>query len=474
MREQIVLYVNGHRHAVTGRDGFLPLAEFLRNRLRLTGTKVVCAEGDCGSCTVLLGRAEGARLAYRAINSCIQYLFQLDGTHVVTVEGLQRGSELTPVQAAMVEYHGSQCGYCTPGFVVAMTGILESCPRPAEEDWRRGLTGNLCRCTGYAPILTAGQRAAEQAHASLEELYPGGEMCAEFERLRQSPLAVRDGERQVFSPVDLRQALEFLARHPAAKIVAGATDVGVQINKRALAPEVLLDLNRIAELEGVAVEENELVCGARATWRQVEEPCRRLVPEFHRILSIFGSPQVRHVGTIGGNIVNASPIADSLPFLFVTEAHLEIASLQGRRSVNINDFYRGYRHTDLEPGELLTRVRIPLPAPEQHLALYKVSRRYDLDIATFTAAILMEVAGGKIRDAHIALGAVGPTVIRARRTEAFLRDKAFEERSMEAAGQKAVEEISPISDVRGSADFRRQLTRNVFLKFFHERERSVA
>jgi xanthine dehydrogenase small subunit len=474
MRDHLALYVNGQRHTVTGGDCFLPLAEFLRDRLRMTGTKVVCAEGDCGSCTVLVGRPRGTRLAYRTVDSCIQFLFQLDGTHVVTVEGLRRGDELTPVQAAMTAHHGSQCGYCTPGFVVAMTGLLEDCPRPADEDWRCGLTGNLCRCTGYTPILTAGRRAAEQSHTALEDLYPSAKLGRELQLLGRSPLAVSVGSQRLFSPVDLRQAVEFLVAHPTAKVVAGATDVGVQINKRAIAPDVFLDLNRIEELEGVAVNGHEMVCGARACWSDLEGPCRQRVPAFHSIISIFGSPQIRHVGTIGGNIVNASPIADSIPFLFVTESLVEITGPQGTRTVNINDFYHGYRRTDLQPGEILTRVRIPIPTVGQHLALYKVSRRRDLDIATFTAAILLEVVGGRITAARIALGAVGPTVIRARRTEAYLRGKPFDELTMQAAGHHALDEISPISDVRGSAEFRRQLTRNVFLKFFHERARGVA
>jgi xanthine dehydrogenase small subunit len=192
------------------------------------------------------------------------------------------------------------------------------------------------------------------------------------------------------------------------------------------------------------------------------------VPEFHKIISVFGGPQIRHVGTIGGNIANASPIADSLPFLYVTEAVLELASAIGRRAVNVNDFYLGYKQLDLRPGELITRIRVPLPAEDELFKLYKVSRRRDLDISTFTAAIRVRLDDETIGDAAVAFGGVGPTVIRARRTETFLRGQPFSEETLGHAGGIAIEEIAPISDVRGAADYRYQLTRNIFLKFYHE------
>ena len=237
---------------------------------------------------------------------------------------------------------------------------------------------------------------------------------------------------------------------------------------RSTIPRKILDLNRVDELEGVAIENGELVLGSRASWTAIEEVCKELVPEFHKIVSVFGAPQIRHVGTIGGNIANASPIADSLPFLYVMDAMLELRSAGGTRQVNINDFYKGYKKFDLRPGELIAQVRIPLPAEDELLRLYKVSRRRDLDISSFTAAIRMRLDGDSIADAAIAFGAVGPTVIRARKTEAFLRGRPLDEETMRLAGDVAVAEITPISDVRGAADYRYQLTRNILLKFFHE------
>jgi xanthine dehydrogenase small subunit len=474
MLRDLLLFVNGRRYAVSGPDAFLSLSDYLRRVHGLVGTKIVCSEGDCGACTVLIGRAadDGGRVVYRPVDSCIQFMFQLEGTHIVTIEGLGGEAEPSAVQQAMIDCHASQCGFCTPGFVVAMTGLLEERDALDEAQMRCGLTGNLCRCTGYMPILEAGSQLDPARHERIEALYPSGAMLAEFEPRRGQSIEMTaewGGETHWFaSPPNLQSALEFLQAHPDATVVAGATDIGVRVNKTCSLPGKILDLNRVAELEGIAVEGGALVLGARASWTAIEHVSKDLVPEFHKIVLLFGAPQIRHVGTIGGNIANASPIADSLPFFYVMDAELELASMSGSRRVLITEFYKGYKQFDLRPGELIVRVRIPLPAPDELLRLYKVSRRRDLDIASFTAAIRLRMDGDAIEEAAIAFGAVGPMVIRARETETFLRGRPLDEETMRAAGDVAVGEIAPISDVRGAADYRYQLTRNILLKFYYE------
>ncbi len=479
MRDHLLLYINGERHQVRGGDGLLSLSDFLRSRLGLTGTKIVCSEGDCGSCTVLVGRPANNHFDYRPVDSCIQRMFQLDGTHVVAIEGLtgkREPRELSPVQNAMIACHGSQCGFCTPGFVVAMTGLLEQDEAPSIDDWQTGLTGNLCRCTGYVPIVEAGCSVDKSAFTRLNEQYDARPMLRDLAESTNDPIAVDvvvgDRRRRFYCPTNLSTALEIISDHPTAKVIAGATDVGVQLNKGLIDPDVFIDLNRVSEITGAAIEEgpdgSAIIAGARATWTEIESLARDALPEFQKIVAIFGAPQIRHVGTIGGNIINASPIADSLPLLMVAEAELELSSADGTRIVPIVGFYQGYKKFDLRPGELLTRVRIPLPEPDVLLRLVKVSRRRDLDIATFTAAIWMRLDGERIAEARVAFGACGPTVERARHTENFLRGQIFDERTMRAAGDIAVGEITPISDVRGSAGFRRQLARNVLLKFYLE------
>jgi xanthine dehydrogenase small subunit len=480
MLDHVLLYVNGRRHEVRGRDVFLSLSDFLRRRLGLIGTKIVCSEGDCGACTVLIGRvaADGSRLVYRPVDSCIQFLFQLDSTHIVSVEGI--GGETSPsaVQQAMIDCHGSQCGFCTPGFVVAMTGILEDREELNETGMRCGLTGNLCRCTGYTSIIEAGEKLDLEKHERMAKKYPADAMISEFSGRQKESIEVEaewDSQLHVCtSPAELAVALAFLAKYPDATIIAGATDVGVRINKQAKVPGAILDLNRIVDLERVVVENGELVLGSRASWTALEQVCEARVPELHKIIRVFGAPQIRNVGTIGGNIANASPIADSLPFLHVMKAMLELQSAGGKREVNINEFYKGYKKLDMRPGEMITAVRVPLPTDGEVLRLYKVSRRHDLDIATFTAAIRMRLEGDSIAEAAIAFGGVGPIVIRARKTEEFLRGRALDEETMQQAGDVATGEITPITDVRGAADYRYQLTKNVLLKFCHETQAMAA
>jgi xanthine dehydrogenase small subunit len=485
-RDHVILFLNGKRCEIRGADCFLSLSDYLRYRRGLVGTKIVCSEGDCGSCTVLVGQPQANEIVYQPIDSCIRFMFQLEGVHIVTVEGLGgsdgcQENELTPIQQAMVDCHGSQCGFCTPGFVMAMHGLCEEYngQKPSEEDWRHGLTGNLCRCTGYTPILEAGKRAAGQGIAKLNEFYPAAPIVRELSGLAGDTPDLRspDGKR-AYCPASLDDAIEFRRANPQAKIVAGATDVGVQLNKRVIEPVVFLDLNRVKELEGVEIASNDgekaIVAGTRATWTQLLDVCQDAAPQFAEIVSVFGSPQIRHVGTIGGNVINASPIADSLPFMFVMDAELELVGPSGSRWVNINDFYQGYKKFDLRPDELLARIRISLPGQDELLRLFKVTRRRDLDISTFTAAIRLRLDGDTIEQAALAYGAVGPTVVRLRKTEQFLQGKPFGEGTMQAAGDLAVSEITPISDVRGSSDYRYQLARNILMKFYYEQQLAIA
>ncbi len=513
MRDYLLIYINGQRYVVTGKDAFLSLADFLRRKLRLIGTKVVCDEGDCGACTVLVGRPLSGRrrsetpFAYHSIDACIQFMFQLDGTHVITVEGLgrmpgnmpglanhglanhtgppdavERAGEgsLHAVQQAMIDCHGSQCGFCTPGFIMAMLGMHEMQGKLDRTRLSQGLMGNLCRCTGYQAILEAGlqSKPAEPVAARLETSGLRDDLILHA----GIPVEIKTRDHEpahwLSSPSRLADVLEFLRKHPEATVVAGATDLGVRANKSGGLPALLLDLNRIDELAEVKIQSpagtsRQLIAGARASWTAIERVSAGKIPALQKMLSRFGSPQIRHVGTIGGNIANASPSADSLPFLHVAEAVLELSRVgeQGRiqqREVNINDFYLGYKKVDLQPGELITGVRVPLPAEDDRLRLYKVSRRQDLDIASFTAAVRIRLEGETIASAAVALGAVGPVVLRPRQTETFLRGKRWSEETMRAAGEMAAGEITPISDVRGSAAYRGQLARNIFLKYFHE------
>jgi xanthine dehydrogenase small subunit len=462
MRDHVRFFLNGQEQIVRGDAAFVTLAEFLRLNCGLPGTKIVCAEGDCGACTVLVGRP---RVQYIPVDACIQFIFQLDGMHVITVEGLPQNGDLHPAQQAMVDCHGSQCGYCTPGFVMAMAGWAAN---GCTAEPRISLTGNLCRCTGYVSILEAAERIRSQvtsANADEQSNTPRGFGAPDEDR---HPLEIRGGKRVYFAPTELAYAVAFKAYNPDAVIVAGATELGVWRNKRGIEPATMLSLARIAELSAIESTPQSISFGANVTWSQVETALHERLPQFRRIIERFGSPQIRNVATLAGNIANGSPIADSLPLLMVMDAQLEIVGPRGSRSRSINGFYTGYKKMDLRRDELIARVILPLPEVGEKLRLYKVSRRTDLDISTFGAAIRVQTQDDVIRSAAIAYAGVAPTVVRLPKTEAFLVGKPFDEYTFRDASQRARSEVTPITDVRGSADFRLQLCENVLRKFYHD------
>ncbi|MHB0970303.1 MAG: xanthine dehydrogenase small subunit [Thermoanaerobaculia bacterium] len=466
MRHHIRLMVNGTEHHVGGPDVFLPLADFLRGSARATGTKVVCAEGDCGACTVLVGRPGGDGMDYRPLNACILFLYQLDGTHVITVEGLGYSKHLSPVQESMVDNYGSQCGYCTPGFVVAMTALAESPEELTPDAVRDGLTGNLCRCTGYDPIIKAAIALRDRERSPLSKLYPP---VAIAHRLRETAddVMIIAGGRAVYIPVTIADALRFKAANPNAVVVQGGTDINVQWNKRGIRPSAILSLSRVPGLDDIVVDDGNMLVGGRVRLSDLQARIPEVAPELHAMLGIFGSPQIRNAGTLAGNIANASPIADTLPFLFVTGASVELSSTRETRTVPVNDLYRGYKQLDMAGDELITRITIPLPAPRETLRLYKVSKRRDLDISTFTAAIRMTL-NGRMNGVRIAYGGVAPVVLRLPKTESLLEGKEPTEELFRDAGTVARSEISPITDVRGSAQYRSLLGANILMKFYFE------
>jgi xanthine dehydrogenase small subunit len=477
MRDHVLFYLNGRRIEVRGAAAFASLTDYLRQHCELTGTKVVCSEGDCGACTVLVGEPVEGGLRYLTVDACIQFLYQIDGRHIVTIEGLtprKPVAELHPIQQAMVDCHGSQCGFCTPGFVMAIAGrtALRTASEAAKPEstslaeWRTALTGNLCRCTGYVAILDAALAIDKNSGPSLAELYPEADIGRSLLEATATPLHLETLTHVFSAPHSLDAALAFRQKHPRASIVSGGTELGVQRNKAGFDPAARLSLTRIPELHAIAPTDNGVAIGANVTWTQIENWSRAALPEFYRLVIRFGSPQIRNVGTLAGNVANGSPIADSLPLLLVMDAELDIASVAGTRRVKMVDFYKGYKVKDLADDELITHIRIPTIGADDTLKLYKVSRRTDLDIATFGAALRVRRAGELITRAYIAYSGVAATVIRLPRTETFLQGKRFTAETFAQAGAIARSEIEPITDVRGSRDFRWTLAENIVSKFY--------
>jgi len=469
MRDHLLIHVNGIAHRVSGALAFQSLSNFLRYDLSLIGTKVVCSEGDCGSCTVLIGRADDGKIVYRPVTSCIQFLYQLDGAHVVTIEGLKYGDQLNPVQEAMVRCHGAQCGFCTPGFVVSMCGAFDR-GETEPEPLRAALVGNLCRCTGYESIVRAGMEVDRAALKRIDELYPPAPLIEPMSAAQREPALIHADGKAFFKPTAIADATEFKANNPACIIVAGGTDVGVQVNKCVRDPQIVMSLAGLSELREIRRDKDVLIVGAGATLMELQRSTEDCCPELAAMLRRHGSPLIRNAGTLAGNIANGSPIGDAMPALFALGAEVELAGRGGAtRRVDINDFYTGYRANVMRPDELIARVHIPLPSPGELFKLYKVSKRFDLDISSFMAAFYATLReGGVIERIRIAYGGVGPIILRLPKTEQFLTGQPFNEETMAAAGELARSEITPISDVRGSADFRFQLGENIVRRFYAE------
>jgi len=484
MRDYLVFYINGQEERISGSDVFMPLSTYLRYVKQATGTKVVCEEGDCGACTILLGRLKDGEIAYKPVNSCIQFLYQLDCSHIVTVEGLKVAGKLNAVQDSMVDCHGAQCGYCTPGFIVVMQAIFDKscegamcCDKPATEKCvKDALTGNLCRCTGYESIIKAGMEVEPSEMVSLHKLYPSAQMIEAFKKHEKTPVSVESEGRKFFNPIDIASAVEFKNSNKGTVIVSGGTDVCVNTNKRDFNPQSIMSVSNIEGMQDIKVVDGNLIVGGKVTLTQLEVFVKDLIPELYQMLWVFGSPQIKNAGTLAGNIANASPIADTLPFLFVMNAEIGLTGKGGTRFVNINKLYKGYKKLEMTEDELISQIRIPLPKKEEVLKLYKVSKRKNLDISSFTAAMLMRKSADKIESINIAYGGVAAVVLRLPKTEEFLKGKSISEETFKSAGQIARGEITPISDVRGSSDFRYQLAENILSKFFHEcgNERELA
>ena len=465
MRDSIVFFLNGELQELRGRDVVMNLARWLRERMGNVGTKVVCNEGDCGACSVLVGHRDGSQFSYRAIDSCIAFPFQLDQTHIVTVEGLKRDDQLSAVQQAMVDCHGSQCGFCTPGFVTTIHGMLEKGSSLCESDLRYGLSGNLCRCTGYIQIIDAGKSIDTAQVVEMNQQYPANPMLDAFDAMDDSEVQITITKNQkILIPKTVDQVVAGLHRFPNATIVSGATDFGVVHNHGLCKAKNIISLASVDDFENISVEDGILRIDGGATWTKIEHFVETRLPQYHEIITRFGSPQIRNMGTLAGNLAGGSPIGDSIPFHMVMDADLELTSIHGTRSVKLSDFYTGYRENVMGDDELITSVVTPMPKSNERLALFKISKRRDMDISTETMGVWVQLHEDIVADARIAVGGVGPVVMRIESAEKFLIGQPLNEESLLAAGKILRKKIAPWTDVRGSNEYRLLLAENLLLK----------
>lgn len=471
MRDHILLYINGVRREIGAEHAHIMFSDYLRYDLQLTGTKIVCAEGDCGACTVLkLHPLSSQRNLFIPINSCIMTVAQLDGSSLVTVDALK-----SPVQQSMVECHGSQCGFCTPGFVMALTGLVEKKlvmdKKPSgitAIQAKNYLTGNLCRCTGYQPIIDAARAIDISKCESLNEKYYSKTIQKELDSACQKPVLIEGEGYSFYAPVTIRQLSDYMAKNKDVRIIGGGSDLGVLVNKNKIQLTKLISLHLISELHRIEVKKDRMIVGSRVTLAELRRSAEGVIPELHRFLDLFGSPQIKNVATLVGNVANASPVADMPPFLLVAGAVKNIWGAKGGRKVALEDFYLDYKKTALKPGEWVTSIEFDIPKSTEQFALYKTSQRKDLDISCVNAAFRLQKNFGVIEKISIAFGGVAPTPIRLKKTEKFLQGQPLTEDLITEASEIMQKELTPVSDLRGSSGFRRTIMQNYFKKFFDE------
>jgi xanthine dehydrogenase small subunit len=447
---------------------------FLRSYPEHKGVKEGCAEGDCGACTVVIAESDGSeKMKYTAIDSCLVFLPMIHGKQLITVENLEQRVDgktlLHPVQQAMVEKYGAQCGYCTPGVIMSMFALYKNHHLPSAAVVSDALTGNLCRCTGYQPIAEAASVSCSnhgKDHFTENEKHILA-LLAQINKL--DTIAINNGEQQYYVPFTLNEALRLRKDHPDAILTNGSTDIALRQTKKHEILNKIIDLSQVAELRHFQNTDKSIIVGAGVSIELLRKISEKKLPAIYSMLSVFGSLQIRNMATIGGNIGSASPIGDSLPLLFAHRALITVKNIQSERVIPIQEFITGYRSTDLKADELIVAVEIPFPSENEIIWSHKVSKRKDLDISTVSATFnLKKNADSTIGSVILAFGGMAAQTQRAYKTEEFLLGKEWNRATVELAMEILSSEFTPISDARSFAETRRIAAKNLLLKFWAE------
>ncbi|MCP4201660.1 MAG: xanthine dehydrogenase small subunit [bacterium] len=487
--DPIRFILDGEVRTIRDIDPNTTVLNYLRETLRRTGTKEGCAEGDCGACTVVLGTLDGDRVRFRALNSCIQFVPTLDGKALFTVESLRApDGTLHPAQRAMIECHGSQCGFCTPGFVMSMFALYKSEPKPSRARINDMLAGNLCRCTGYRPILEAAEKMyalsgngngtwTHSPYSAEHGDRPSPGELEMVERLRSiqrsGTLAVTGpnlaGEtRRYYAPTKIEDFAELVERHPDAYILAGGTDIGLWVTKNQMDLDTVIYLGDVEELKALEATGAHIEVGAAVSVSDAQGLIGEHFPDMGEMYRRFASPPIRNAATIGGNVANGSPIGDSMPGLIALGASLVLRRGKQTRELPLDEFYIAYQQTALDPGEFVERVRIPLEPADRQLRMYKISKRFDQDISAVCGAYAFRLNDDRVRDVRICYGGMAAIPKRATECERALEGRRWNESTL-AEGMAALDrDYTPISDMRASLEYRQMVTRNLLKKLFLE------
>ncbi len=444
------------------------LLNYLRSKADLQGTKEGCAEGDCGACTVMLIRSHpDGTYSFESCDSCLLFLPMLHGKAVITVENIGTPESLHPVQKAMVDHDGSQCGYCTPGFVMSLYTLLQNHSDPSQAVIEDALTGNLCRCTGYRSIVDAA-KATRNDHPAIHQ----EEQLRIQEGLQAIPLhalAILGDKQKYFQPRKLDEALKLRSMYPQAVLVHGATDVALRVTKNSELLEEIIDLSALEEIQYLRHKNEGIRLGAGVSLERVKLECETKLPPLYNSLVVFGSLQIRNLATMGGNLASASPIGDMPPILMAYQAQVELASSSGSRILPLTEFITGYRQTALREDEIITGVNIPQPPEGVTVWWFKISKRKDLDISTVSAGFRLELTSdNKVNDLQLYYGGMAEKTKAAEKTQLYLLQKPWQREHIEQAMDLLTEDFTPISDARSGAEGRLLMARNLLLKFWTE------
>ena len=475
MSPPLQFLLNGEPVFETGFEPQQTLLQWLREERSLSGCKEGCAEGDCGACTVVIAEIDphsvkdrqAARLRWRSVNACIQLLPMLQGKALFTVEGLKRDGALHPIQQALVDHHGSQCGFCTPGFVMSLFALLQQRDDPDRAAVRRALSGNLCRCTGYRPIVDAALSLAGKTLPRFDE-------TALIETLRDLYLPPHTAWSSLFSqqtwhaPTGLEELSALRMEYPDALLVAGNSDVGLWINKQLQDPPRMIGLGMVKDLQGIEETNGELRIGAAVSLNDAFDVLEARHPGLRPFLDRFASMPVRSAGTLVGNIANASPIGDAPPLLLALDARLLLHRDGRRRELPLQEFFIDYRKTALQPGEFIEAVILP-PAPgDLRLAAWKLSKREDQDISAVCAALAMRIEQGRVAEARFAFGGMAAIPKRARQAEQAVLGRPWDAAALQAARAALKEDFAPLTDLRASAEYRLWTAQNLLTRFWFQ------
>lgn len=459
-------YLDGERVEIAAVEPTRTLLQYLREDLRRVGSKEGCAEGDCGACTVVIAELVDDALRYRAVNACIQFLPTLDGKALFTVESLKSAAgELHPVQQSMVDYHGSQCGFCTPGFVMSMFALYLHNPAPTRADIDDALSGNLCRCTGYRPIIDACLHMYDYPRVAPAE----GELIQSLRGLRRDRGLTLECERSRYhAPVTVAALAALYLEQPEARILAGGTDVGLWVTKQLRELPALIYLGNVAELRQVNRSSEGVEIGAAVALTDASAAIVEHYPELTEMFRRFASVPVRNAGTLVGNVANGSPIGDSMPALIAIDTRVRLRRGNQQRELALEDLYLDYMQNALQPGEFIESILIPARDESLLLRCYKLSKRFDQDISAVCAAFSLRLDGDRVTRIRIALGGMAAIPKRALQTEQLLLGKSWNESNIEIAGRELRAEFTPLSDMRASAAYRSRASANLLTRFYLE------